>query len=162
METVSTRVSMETPENAETFSPETRSAPRFFGKVRFRNAILSLPRGENLETRMETRGHFSRLRAWPGKRKGMHHRRRFKLHHGVRVTFSFSSPQTGVQCEWDPAIPRFTSNSAARKFEKAYRAARDSFFEDVAQLIGGAVLNVDVDAAGRLERMTEYVPKATH
>jgi hypothetical protein len=89
----------------------------------------------------------------------MQHIRRFKLPHGVRVTFSFPAPPLGISCEWDPEMPRFVSNRAASRFEKAYLAARDEFMQDVAQLIAGAVLTIDLDQDDKVARAVMLEPK---
>lgn len=90
----------------------------------------------------------------------MQHIRRFKLPHGVHVKFSYPVPHGVMHVEWDPAMPEFTSNRAARRFEEAYRAARDTFMQDIAQLIGGKVLVLDLTEDWRdVERATTLEPQ---
>jgi hypothetical protein len=75
------------------------------------------------------------------------------------VTFKFPAPPLGLLCEWDPDIPHFTSNRAARRFEKAYIAARDEFLQEVAQLLDASIVNIDLDEHARPSRITDFTPR---
>ena len=95
------------------------------------------------------------------------HRRRYRLGFGVAVEFVFRPGEcqkddlsaTALVCEWDPAMPRFRPGNAKNKFLRRYTAARDDFLQDVAQLVGGSVLNVDLDEQYRPSEMTVFAPQ---
>jgi hypothetical protein len=91
----------------------------------------------------------------------MKHIRRFKLLHGVRVTFRFDGkPPLRLECEWDPEVPEFTSPRVARRFERAYLAARNEFMREVAQLIGGTILVADLSQDYRtVQCITAFKPE---
>ncbi len=46
---------------------------------------------------------------------------------------------------WSPDVPRIRSPRAWRKFREAYNEARRSFLRDVATVIGGSALVMDID-----------------
>jgi hypothetical protein len=71
--------------------------------------------------------------------KAISHRHTFKLPFGYTATFSFPSGE--IYC--DPDFPRIRKPRAWRKFFDAYKAARRSFFEEVAAVMGGRVMIVD-------------------
>jgi hypothetical protein len=95
------------------------------------------------------------------------HRRRYQLGFGVAVEFVFRPTEcrkdglsaTALVCEWDPAMPRFQPGNAKNKFLRRYTAARDDFLQDVAQLLGGSILNVDIDEQRRSAEMTAFAPQ---
>jgi hypothetical protein len=79
------------------------------------------------------------------------HRRRYRLGFGLTVEFIFRPELArrgevcpgALSCDWDPAIPRFPPGNTRNKFLRRYRAARNDFYQDVAQLLGGNLMNVD-------------------
>ena len=48
------------------------------------------------------------------------------------------------------------------KFLRRYHAVRGDFYQGVAQLLGGSLLNVDLDEHGLPGEMTAFTPKASH
>jgi hypothetical protein len=66
--------------------------------------------------------------------------REFKLPFGYTATFHWPSGKI----VWDPDFPRIRQPRAWRKLFEAYKAARRSFFEEVAALIGGNIMVVDM------------------
>jgi hypothetical protein len=70
---------------------------------------------------------------------------------GFVVTFHW--PAGGVMSiGWEPSLPRFRTSRAARKFRKAYNAARREFVAAVATSLGGAVLIADIDGPTEVVR----------
>jgi len=67
--------------------------------------------------------------------------RTFDLPFGYKVTFSF--PKADVH--WAPDFPRIRQRRVWRKFLAAYQAARRTFYEEVAAVIGGNIMLVDTD-----------------
>jgi hypothetical protein len=65
--------------------------------------------------------------------------RTFNLPFGYTATFFFPP---GDVC-WAPDFPRIRQRRARRKFFAAYQAARRSFSEEVAVVVGGSVMIVD-------------------
>jgi hypothetical protein len=86
----------------------------------------------------------------------------FRLPHGFMVRFSYSEA-AGLAADWHPYLPTIWSPRARRKFLAAYDAARNSFLEEIAQLIGGTVLVTDTNEAGtEIETITTIRPPAVH
>jgi hypothetical protein len=73
------------------------------------------------------------------------HARTLALPLGVKVTFRFSRSANYIRSEWEPGIPEIRSPRHRRKFFEAYQAARRSFAEDIAIIVGGAVGVADVN-----------------
>jgi hypothetical protein len=73
------------------------------------------------------------------------HARTLSLPLGIKVTFRFSRSANSIRSEWEPHIPEIRSPRHRRKFFEAYQAARRSFAEDIATIIGGAVFVADVN-----------------
>lgn len=78
-----------------------------------------------------------------------------QLKHTARLPFGFSatftwSSTSGTAVEWDPHVPQITSPRARSKFYKAYRDARRAFYQDIATVIGGAALIVDMDGTSEV------------
>jgi hypothetical protein len=72
--------------------------------------------------------------------------RKFSLPLGYRVTFCWQ-PGEHFQLRWSPDVPLIRKARARRKFFEAYQAARRSFLEEVAAVIGGDVLILDIPCA---------------
>jgi hypothetical protein len=81
--------------------------------------------------------------------------RKFSLPLGYRVTFCWQ-PGEHFQLRWCPDVPLIRKARAWRKFFEAYQAARRSFLEEVAAVIGGDVSILDIRAQKR--RRAETVP----
>src|SRR4051794_21177465 len=67
--------------------------------------------------------------------------RKFSLPFGYEATFHWQ-PE-GLKTRWCPDVPSIRKTRARRKFFAAYQVARRSFLEEVAAVIGGAVLILD-------------------
>jgi hypothetical protein len=74
--------------------------------------------------------------------------RKFSLPLGYRVTFCWQ-PGEHFQLRWSPDVPLIRNARARRKFFEAYQAARRSFLEEVAAVIGGDVLIFHIPFAER-------------
>jgi hypothetical protein len=53
---------------------------------------------------------------------------------------------------WEPNPPDIRSNRAWRKFRDAYNAARRSFMTDIATVVGGSALILDIDGKTEIVR----------
>jgi hypothetical protein len=79
--------------------------------------------------------------------------RAYRLPHGFTAEFKAELDRikpgevnpSGNTCEWSPHVPYIRSASARRKFLQAYIAVRDDFLRDLARVIGGSILNIDLD-----------------
>jgi hypothetical protein len=88
--------------------------------------------------------------------------RTFQLPHGFMVRFSYNEA-VGLAADWHPYLPTIWSPRARRKFLAAYDAARNSFLQEIAQLVGGDVLVADTNEAGtEIETITTLTPPAVH
>lgn len=65
------------------------------------------------------------------------------LPHGYRATFGWSQGG-GLTIEWAPGVPKIESARHRRRFFEAYQQARRGFIADVATMIGGPVLVLDM------------------
>jgi hypothetical protein len=68
-------------------------------------------------------------------------KRSFDLPFGYSVTFVWCQDRAAAQ--WEPAFPQISRPKAQRKFFEAYRVARQSFYAEVAAVLGGSVLVCD-------------------
>lgn len=73
------------------------------------------------------------------------HARTLALPMGIKVTFVFLRSANTIRVEWDPYIPEIRSPRHRRKFFEAYQAARRSFAEDIATIIGSSVGVADLN-----------------
>jgi hypothetical protein len=69
-------------------------------------------------------------------------KRSFDLPLGYTATFEWRGNRLVVG--WEPDIPHIQNQRALRKFLTAYESARQSFFTDIAAVMGSTVLLVDV------------------
>jgi hypothetical protein len=65
----------------------------------------------------------------------------------------------GIVCEWSPHRPHIRSARARRKFLRSCTAARADFLRDLAQGLGGAILNVDLDEHSQPLEATVFRPQ---
>ena len=65
------------------------------------------------------------------------------LPHGYRAEFTWAAGVMSVA--WSPRVPAIRSPRARRKFRAAYNEARREFMRDVATVVGGSALIVDID-----------------
>ena len=70
-------------------------------------------------------------------------RRTFHLPFGYRATFCWRLGEL-LEVRWTPDRPLIRKERSQRKFFAAYQAARRSFLEEVAAVVGGNVLVIDV------------------
>ena len=82
------------------------------------------------------------------------------LPHGYIATFTYSSA-IGFRVEWQPAVPYIRNARHLRRFMAAYTAARDAFMADLAGMVGGRVLTVDVSKNG-VKAITVAEPPTRH
>jgi hypothetical protein len=68
--------------------------------------------------------------------------RKFSLPFGYQATFHWCP--SGLETRWSPDVPLIHKAHARRKFFAAYQVARRSFLEEVAAVIGGDVLILDI------------------
>jgi hypothetical protein len=68
--------------------------------------------------------------------------RKFSLPFGYQATFHWHPD--GLETHWCPDVPLLRRARARRKFLAAYQVARLSFLEEVAAVIGGDVLILDI------------------
>jgi hypothetical protein len=68
--------------------------------------------------------------------------RKFSLPFGYEATFCWRLD--GLETRWCPDVPFIRKPRARRKFFAAYKVARRSFLEEVAAVVGGAVLILDI------------------
>ena len=87
--------------------------------------------------------------------------RSFDLPFGYSATFQWK-PESGVKVRWEPERPLIRQTRAQRKFFEAYQAARRSFFEDVAAVVGGKVLIVDAPGFQDFESTEVIAPPTRH
>jgi hypothetical protein len=71
--------------------------------------------------------------------------RAFDLPFGYRATFIWRGRDEPIEVHWSPDLPRIQKQRPQRKFLTAYQAARREFFENVAAVVGGAILTLDTD-----------------
>ena len=68
--------------------------------------------------------------------------RKFILPFGYEATFHWRLD--GLETRWCPDLPFIRKPRARRKFFAAYQVARRSFLKEVAAVVGGAVLILDI------------------
>jgi hypothetical protein len=68
--------------------------------------------------------------------------RNFSLPFGHDATFHWQPD--GLKTHWCPDVPSIRKPRARRKFFTAYQVARRSFLEEVAAVIGGRILILDI------------------
>jgi hypothetical protein len=67
-----------------------------------------------------------------------------RLPHGYTVTLKWSA-RAGLAFKWVPEYPTFGKESASRRFWNKYYAARDSFMQEVANVLGKTITNSGLD-----------------
>jgi hypothetical protein len=95
----------------------------------------------------------------PREWKEVNMQRVFYLPFGYRATFRWR-PEAGFEVRWSPDRPFLHKPRAQRRFFAAYQAARRSFFEDVAAVVGGKVLVIDSPGFQNFDR-TEVISAPT-
>jgi hypothetical protein len=78
---------------------------------------------------------------------------------GYVATFVFDDGCLTV--EWSPGVPMIRNHRKLRRLVAAYTAARDSFMQDVATMIGGNVLVLDAPA-DTVDPATVAEPRVLH
>jgi hypothetical protein len=74
----------------------------------------------------------------------MTEQRKYALPFGYAVTFRYDRA-SGLAAEWDPSVPVIRKEKARRKFFEAYKQTRRDFMTEIAAVLGGGVLIVDID-----------------
>jgi hypothetical protein len=88
-------------------------------------------------------------------------KRIFRLPLGYTATFCWRDGD--LQVEWESDFPVIRKERHRRKFIDAYQAARRSFWEEVAAVLGGSILVVDADTAlTTVDRMEVVRPPVRH
>jgi hypothetical protein len=87
--------------------------------------------------------------------------RSFDLPFGYQATFQWK-PESGFKVRWEPDRPLIRQTRAQRKFFEAYQAARRSFLEDIAAIVGGKVLIVDAPGFQDFEPTEIITPPTRH
>jgi len=96
------------------------------------------------------------------------HRRSYRIGYGYCCEFTLdldaikpgSIDLAGLKCEWEPSMPSISGKGAQERFVASYRRARDDFMQDIAQLLGGNVLNLDIDQYGNILATSCASPQA--
>ena len=70
-------------------------------------------------------------------------KRSFNLPFGYAATFVWAGDGALMVC-WEPGPPQIRNERAQRQFFKAYKAARQDFYTEIAALVGGACMIIDV------------------
>jgi hypothetical protein len=83
------------------------------------------------------------------------HERTMTLPFGYRVTFRWNG--IDMTTAWEPDLPTIRQGRGRRKFLAAYEAARNEFLTDIATIIGGGVLVMDLEG-----NATAIVPDKKH
>jgi hypothetical protein len=81
--------------------------------------------------------------------------RTFQLPFGYRATFLWRPDRIDIQ--WEPSLPTIRKERPRRRFIAAYEAARRSFFEEVAAVIGGSIAIIDTDKTMQQIASTETI-----
>ena len=74
----------------------------------------------------------------------------FKLPYGYKVTFSHSGQLNdgNVKAEWEPEFPYLKKYRARKKFLVEYDKARQEFIQQIANALGGTIMDVSETVDG--------------